>query len=152
MKKLNQNQISFSKGGGYTKYWLVVMFALLISLQGWGQIKLLNNGNVGLGAVTLGFNLEVFGEEIPVKGFSLGQNKPNPFSQSTEITYQLAGEFGAAFLMLYSVDGKFSKTITLNPKENTVLVNSMDLPNGALYYSLVVDGSVKDTKIMILNR
>ncbi len=37
MKKLNQNQISFSRGGGYAKYYLVVMFALLISLPGWGQ-------------------------------------------------------------------------------------------------------------------
>ncbi|NBV14923.1 MAG: hypothetical protein EBS07_12830, partial [Sphingobacteriia bacterium] len=95
---------------------------------------------------------KINGEPNLAKGCSLGQNKPNPFSQSTEISYQLSGEFGAAFLLLYSVDGKFSKTISVNAKENTVLVNSIDLPNGALYYSLVVDGSVKDTKIMILNR
>ncbi len=44
------------------------MFALLISLPGWGQIKLLNNGNVGLGTVTPGFNLEVFGQENPIMG------------------------------------------------------------------------------------
>ena len=33
-----------------------------------------------------------------------------------------------------------------------IKIKNIDLPNGALYYSLVVDGSVKDTKIMILNR
>ncbi len=37
MKNSTISQISFSKGGGYTKYYLVLMFTLLISLQGWGQ-------------------------------------------------------------------------------------------------------------------
>ncbi len=116
-----------------------------------GGIQELNKELTAVKEELAALKAKINGDSNPVKGFNLGQNKPNPFSQSTEITYQLAGEFGAAFILLYSVDGKFSKTISLNPKENSVLVNSMDLPNGALYYSLVVDGSVKDTKIMIIN-
>ena len=82
----------------------------------------------------------------------LNQNYPNPFNPTTKIIYQLKTN-GYIELKVYDLLGHQVSTI-VNQKQNAgsyeVEFNGSSLASGIYFYELEVDGSVIDTKRMIL--
>lgn len=82
---------------------------------------------------------------------ALDQNRPNPAKGSTVIGYKLPGDFKTAQLVLTDNGGRRLQIITLNDTGN-VRLNTTGLINGLYNYSLMIDGSIIDTKrLSILN-
>ncbi len=87
-----------------------------------------------------------------VNGVKLEQNIPNPFSNNTEIRYQLEKSATVA-LSVYDVTGK--KVLAVNSGEQTtgshsLNINSANLSEGVYYYSLTVGTSVTACKKMVV--
>jgi hypothetical protein len=80
----------------------------------------------------------------------LNQNVPNPFAESTVISYNITQDFGKAQIIFSTSDGKILKAIDITAKgEGTLNVFANDLSSGVYIYSLVIDGKVIDTKKMV---
>ena len=81
---------------------------------------------------------------------SIEQNKPNPFSNSSSISYFIPAGAKNARLNITDNAGKIIKQITLNAKTGIVNINAHALSNGTYYYTLLVDGKLIETKKMIV--
>ncbi len=80
----------------------------------------------------------------------LNQNVPNPFAESTVITYNIPSDFGKAQIIFTANDGKIIKVMDVTTKgEGRLNVFANDLSSGMYSYSLVIDGKTIDTKKMI---
>lgn len=80
----------------------------------------------------------------------LHQNNPNPFSMDTKIE-MIIPEANDAKLLIYNLEGKQLKTISVNDRgETDVIIRGNELKAGMYLYTLVIDGQVVDTKRMIL--
>jgi hypothetical protein len=80
----------------------------------------------------------------------LNQNVPNPFAESTVISYNIPVDFSKAQLIFTANDGRLIKTVDVTTKgEGSFNVFANDLSNGLYTYSLVVDGKVISTKKMV---
>jgi hypothetical protein len=80
----------------------------------------------------------------------LNQNVPNPFAETTVITYNIPDNFSAAQLLFYDNSGKLIKAIDIRAKGKGVLnVFANDLTSGIYSYTLVIDGKIIDTKKMM---
>ena len=81
----------------------------------------------------------------------LYQNRPNPFSESTEIDIELAEDADEAFLYVYDMQGVQKKKYSVTGKGRTsVVIQGGELTAGMYIYALVTGGEVIDTKKMIL--
>ena len=91
------------------------------------------------------------GTTISSESFSLYQNRPNPFSTETIISFNLP-EAGQATLTIMDVSGKVLKSIEgkYAAGYNEVTVNSRDLANGSLYYYQLSTRNHIATKKMVL--
>ncbi len=92
--------------------------------------------------------------EIIPESFKLFQNYPNPFNPSTIINYELRNT-NYVQLIIYKTQGKeISSLIKRNQNAGNYSVNfnsaEFNLASGMYYYSLILDGEVKQTKKMIL--
>ncbi len=82
----------------------------------------------------------------------LNQNVPNPYAESTVITYNIPNDFNKAQILFKDNVGKVIKVVELKEKgEGSLNVFASDLTNGIYSYSLVIDGKVVDSKQMIKN-
>jgi len=81
---------------------------------------------------------------------SLSQNIPNPFSNSTTISYSLPKQFSSAKIIVTDKSGKALKEINISAGKGSINVDASTLASGAYQYSLYVDGKRIDTKQMIL--
>ncbi len=80
----------------------------------------------------------------------LNQNVPNPFAESTVVTYAIGQDFVKAQIIFTTTEGKIIKTVDIREKgTGTLNVFSNDLSSGLYSYSLIVDGKVIDTKKMM---
>lgn len=80
----------------------------------------------------------------------LNQNAPNPFAESTVISYNLPVEFTKAQIIFTTNDGAVIKTVTITEKgQGSLTIFGNDLSHGVYTYSLVVDGKTMDTKKMV---
>jgi len=72
-------------------------------------------------------------ENSPV--FSLSQNQPNPFANSTVINYQLP-KSGDIQLQIFDIQGSLLKSTNANGEKgwNKWKINRADLPNGGVYF------------------
>jgi len=89
--------------------------------------------------------------EIPDKYF-LSQNYPNPFNPVTNLEFGIS-ELGFVTLKVYDLLGKeVAILVNENKPAGTYEVewDASDFPSGVYLYKLEVDGSVIDTKRMIL--
>jgi hypothetical protein len=84
-------------------------------------------------------------------GIALYQNVPNPFSQSTTISYYLPEDIQRALICIYDMNGLQLKCIPLNQKgTSSINISSNALKAGMYMYSLIADGQLVDTKRMVL--
>lgn len=80
----------------------------------------------------------------------LNQNVPNPFAESTVITYNIPNNFNKAQINFVNASGKVIKTHDILEKgQGQVTVFANDLSTGVYLYTLVVDGVMIDSKRMI---
>jgi hypothetical protein len=80
----------------------------------------------------------------------LNQNTPNPFAESTVITYDIPQDFAKAQIIFSDVNGVAIKTVDVLKKGPGLLnVYANDLTNGSYSYALVIDGTVVASKKMV---
>jgi hypothetical protein len=80
----------------------------------------------------------------------LDQNVPNPFAESTVISYSIPTDFTKAQIIFSTEDGRVVKTVDINEKgDGSLTVFAHDLTHGLYTYTLVIDGKTIDTKKMI---
>lgn len=83
---------------------------------------------------------------------SLDQNVPNPFAESTVITYNVPNDFARAQLIFFSDKGIVIKTVEIKQKgAGSITVFADDLTDGMYAYNLIVDGVTIESKKMIKN-
>jgi len=82
----------------------------------------------------------------------LDQNSPNPANGSTTINYYLPQNTGAAALNVTDASGKVLKTFSLSNSSGQVILQTNELRSGTYQYSLIVNGSVIDSKKMIIGK
>jgi trimeric autotransporter adhesin len=81
----------------------------------------------------------------------LFQNAPNPFSQSTQISYFIPDNTGSASIQITDMSGAIIKSVPVNAKGNGQLtLSTAQMPAGVYNYSLYITGNVIDTKKMVL--
>jgi hypothetical protein len=82
----------------------------------------------------------------------LYQNKPNPFSAQTDISFNIPYGSDDAFIYVFDMQGKMKKQIPVEANQQNVKINGYELQAGIYLYSLVVGGQEIDTKRMILSK
>jgi hypothetical protein len=118
----------------------------------------------GQGLTSLSFSGTVIeGEYTPVSkvheaiikaGFINGQNAPNPFNESTTISYSIS-ESAAVSLKIYDIWGRevYSLVNAMQPAgEHKVIFEGNGLPAGIYVCKLYIGGSPVDTNKMIIAR
>lgn len=81
----------------------------------------------------------------------LGQNSPNPFTVSTEISYRLPASAKTGAIGIYDLNGKELRLFPLTAgKSGSVTIQGGDLQPGMYIYTLIVDGRPADSKKMVL--
>ena len=88
-----------------------------------------------------------------VVNFSLSQNKPNPWVESTEIELSVPQNVMKAKLLVYDLTGKqvFEKVIS-ERGNSSLKLTSADFTSGMYIYSLITDGKLIETKRMIVTK
>lgn len=82
---------------------------------------------------------------------SLFQNKPNPFSVKTVITFKLLPSVANASILVFDMQGSLVRSfIDLKQSCCEVTIDSRQLLPGMYMYSLITDGMEIDTKRLIL--
>jgi hypothetical protein len=83
---------------------------------------------------------------------SLQQNIPNPFTNTTIISYTLpqSRNSGTAQIVITDKSGKTLKAINVSGNKGNVKVDASTLASGAYQYSLIIDGRLVDTRQMVL--
>jgi photosystem II stability/assembly factor-like uncharacterized protein len=91
------------------------------------------------------------------KEFKLGQNYPNPFNPGTKfkilITSNVRRQTSDVKIKVYSITGREISIILdqrLAPGEYEINFDAKELSSGVYFYSLFVEGSLIDTKKMML--
>ncbi|MBK9638234.1 MAG: T9SS type A sorting domain-containing protein [Bacteroidetes bacterium] len=85
-----------------------------------------------------------------VSSIILNQNDPNPFTESTRITFQIPDEVRDAKIIFTSTTGAIINTAIINERGAGELeVYSSELSKGLYHYTLVCDGKVIATKKMV---
>ena len=85
--------------------------------------------------------------------FSVSQNEPNPFTETTTIKLSIPKKTQTAALIIYDMSGKQIKQINISERSKTsVNITSEGLAAGMYLYSLIADGKVISTKRMILTK
>jgi myo-inositol-hexaphosphate 3-phosphohydrolase len=89
--------------------------------------------------------------EMATSDAMLKQNRPNPFSENTEIEFYLPSTVQKAMLNIYDLQGKQVKSMNIAEREygNAVIYGS-ELQPGMYHYSLIADGEVIGVEKMIL--
>ncbi|MBP7822191.1 MAG: tail fiber domain-containing protein, partial [Saprospiraceae bacterium] len=84
------------------------------------------------------------------QGIILSQNDPNPFTESTRITFQIPDEVKDAKIIFTSTTGAIINTAIINERGAGELeVYSSELSKGLYNYTLVCDGKVIASKKML---
>jgi len=87
--------------------------------------------------------------EVGNAGFSMEQNKPNPFTNQTVINYTLPSNTRAT-ISVVDLSGKFIKDYNLSSEKGQLTINSSEIGRGIFVYALISDNEVIITKKMII--
>ncbi|AXG69679.1 chaperone of endosialidase [Kordia sp. SMS9] len=88
-------------------------------------------------------------EEISGSGFSMEQNKPNPFTNQTVINYTLPSNTKAT-ISVVDLSGKFIKDYNLSTEKGQLIINSSEIGRGIFVYALISNNEVMMTRKMII--
>ncbi|MBQ4821724.1 T9SS type A sorting domain-containing protein [Aquimarina sp. MMG016] len=81
----------------------------------------------------------------------LYQNIPNPFNGTSSIKYYLPSSVSKAAMVFSNTSGQVISTVTLDKRgDGTLAINRDGLASGTYFYSLYVEGSLIDTKKMVI--
>lgn len=83
---------------------------------------------------------------------TLGQNRPNPFGETTTIDYVLPANQRNAFLAVFDLNGKLIQRTPLTDQSGSVALNASQFSNGTYVYTLSANGKNLATKIMIIQK
>ena len=80
----------------------------------------------------------------------LDQSQPNPFKDETDINYTLPLEIKSASIIFYDQTGRVINKVELKDRgQGTIHIYAPNLSSGLYTYSLIVDGSLIETKTMV---
>lgn len=80
----------------------------------------------------------------------LGNNYPNPYSNSTIIPYSLPQDVQNATLTISDVTGRLITTYDLQQGEHSIEFNTQNLKEGIYYYSMYINKNMISIKKMII--
>jgi hypothetical protein len=84
---------------------------------------------------------------------TLYQNIPNPFDNSSSISYYIPSGYHNAQLMITDASGKTLKTYSITQSgAGKQVISGSELTGGMYQYSLLVDGKLVDSKKMVLSK
>jgi hypothetical protein len=90
------------------------------------------------------------GSAVDLQLPQLQQNAPNPFNQSTQVSFYVPTTAQSAFLQVYDVNGVQKKSLPVSERGScTVTIQASSLPAGIYFYTLLCDGKPVDTKQMV---
>ena len=90
-----------------------------------------------------------FGANTLVGDF-INENRPNPFSDFTEIEYRLPIGITSAFLKIIDITGKTLATYSINGNKGKVQVSATDFKPGVYFYSLVSENAILRSRKMVI--
>ncbi|GAA4448763.1 hypothetical protein GCM10023092_01850 [Rurimicrobium arvi] len=86
-----------------------------------------------------------------INGAFLSQNTPNPFTQTTTISYQLPTDAKTAAIGVYDLNGKELKLYDLGAERaGSVTIDGGSMQPGMYVYTLLLNGVPHETKKMVL--
>jgi len=92
-------------------------------------------------------------QSVSVTSAILQQNVPNPFSNNTHISYSLPGNIKSAEIVITDKQGKNLKRVPLNGAGNGMVeLNTGAMASGVYQYSLFINGSIADSRQMIVSK
>ncbi len=92
----------------------------------------------------------VTGQEVELASIVLNQNVPNPFAESTVISYHIPEQAKNAQLVINNTSGQTIKSIPLTQTgKGSVRVWGNNLNSGIYVYTIVIDGKPAERKQMI---
>lgn len=94
-------------------------------------------------------NLAKKEDDIKEIGFSMDQNRPNPFTNQTTINYTLPSN-AKATISVFDMSGKFIRDYNLLDDKGQVVISSNEIGKGMFIYSLVSNGEIMVSKKMIV--
>ena len=84
---------------------------------------------------------------------ALGQNRPNPFTTTTNIECVIPESVANAALYIYDLQGKQLRNITITDRGTATLTIEADKMDAGMYiYSLILDGAEIDSKRFIVSK
>ncbi|TKS56403.1 tail fiber domain-containing protein [Mesohalobacter halotolerans] len=90
-------------------------------------------------------------ENITKNAYKLEQNRPNPFSESTIISYALPEDQNKASILVFDLNSRMLKSYDLKNNNGELKINATDLNGSGMYlYTLYANGEEIITKRMIL--
>jgi hypothetical protein len=91
--------------------------------------------------------------DIDVICNALHQNEPNPFSETTYIKCDISSDVTNAVLYIYNMNGEQIEEYVVTERGKTEVAIDGGMLNPGIYlYALIADGTVVDTKRMILTK
>ena len=88
-------------------------------------------------------------QQLENNGFALGQNTPNPFTNSATIKYALIKDFNSATFTVTDITGRIVSSEKVSSNNGTHTINLGSYAAGVYYYSLNVDGNVTTKKMIV---
>jgi hypothetical protein len=111
------------------------------------------NNDLAQRVATLEAMMHVQPSSTAISSASLEQNTPNPFTNSTTISYSLPPKFSSAQIIITDKNGNQLRQINVSQSgKGTVNVDAATLTSGAYQYSLYVDGRLIDSKQMVSSK
>jgi hypothetical protein len=90
---------------------------------------------------------------VSLNSAKLFQNAPNPFNQSTHISYYIPQSSGNATIMVTDINGRNIKSVPITAMGNgQISLQTAQLTAGTYVYSLYIDGTLIDSKKMVLTK
>jgi len=88
-------------------------------------------------------------EETEEIGFSLEQNRPNPFTDRTVINYTLPNNTKAT-ITVFDMSGKLIRDYNISNQKGQVIINASEIGKGLFIYALTSNNEVMISKKMII--
>lgn len=93
----------------------------------------------------------IYDTELSGNG-SLCQNYPNPFKELSVISCNIPETVNSSHIDIYDIMGNLMKRIPVGlPGNNSIIINGSSFKPGVYSYSLIIDGSLIDTKRMVID-